>query len=299
MKNLFIISESEKKRILGMHKHATQKQYLKEAVSAPEPILKSSSETSAIFYQAELPKGKSGPLDKTKKEDFLTKAANILRYSQAAIAKFYNDPTYKLPKFIKIKVGTDALGSESQNVVVQDERMKAARQLVLDAFKKSGLGYNATQIESWIATSYNYDPTKLDRNLHDEDQVGDRPEERFIKVSISSVVTMGHDESGIDEIEDIIRIARGWNINPDEEGIAEGICKLETYSDITDLDNELRNVGGLEYFINSSITNGLTTWGSDSKERREIKACLNKASNNSGKGDIADIVGDKLSIIGM
>jgi len=32
MKNLFIISESEKQRILGMHKKATQKHYLSEAI---------------------------------------------------------------------------------------------------------------------------------------------------------------------------------------------------------------------------------------------------------------------------
>ena len=71
---------------------------------------------------------------------------------------------------------------------------------------------------------------------------------------------------------------------------------METYSDITDLNNELRNEGGLQRFINSSITSGFTTFGSDFKERREIEACLNRASKNSGKGKVAKIEGDMISI---
>ncbi len=73
----------------------------------------------------------------------------------------------------------------------------------------------------------------------------------------------------------------------------------ETYSDIEDLDTELQKLGGLQHVINKAITDGLTAMGSDTKERIKIADCLNKASKKSGKGNVADIAGDKLTITGI
>ena len=121
-------------------------------------------------------------------------------------------------------------------------------------------------------------------------------EERFGYIALLPLISAGNTPKGIDIIGDMLRIAKGYNINPDEEGIAYAICKLQTFSDITDLNNELRNEGGLQNFINSSITNGWTSYGSDTEERKRIVDCLNKASENSQRGHVAKIVGDKISL---
>lgn len=294
----FIISESDRNQILNMHKDATRKQYLSEDVSAPEPILKASTENSAIFLQSGLPIGSSKITDQTKKEEFLTKAANVIKDSKATIAKFHNDKTFKLPQFIKIRVGTDALGSEAANTTVARDRLNAARQLVFDAFKKSGLGYKDTEIEKWITTSYNYVPSQLDQNLYDKNKVGDRPNERFIRVSISPVVTKGLSTQDITSIEKRSDDAYVdlFNLNIDEDEIANQICRLETFSDITDLDARFKedaDYGSLQGFLNRKMYDNILSNGI---QRRRIKRCINQASQRSQKGDVAQIIGDKFTI---
>ncbi len=294
----FLISEEERSRILGMHKSATKKNYLTEDVSAPEPILKASTETSAIFYQDKLPVGGSEITDQTKKEEFLTKASKILKDNKATIAKFYNDKTYKLPQFIKIRVGTDALGSEAANTTVARDRMNSARQLVFDAFKRSGLGYNDTEIEKWVAKSYNYQPSQLDQNLQDKNKVGNRPNERFIRVSISPVITKGLSVQQITSIEKNADDAYVdfTRLNIDEDEIANQICKLETFSDITDLNARFEediDYGSLQGFLNSKMYDNIL---SNESQRKKIQRCLNRASQRSQKGDVAQIVMDKFTI---
>lgn len=297
MKN-FLITESEKKRILEMHINATRSQYIKEAVSAPEPILKASSETSAVFLQTNLPVGSSKITDQEKKDEFLSKAAQIIKDSKDTIAQFYNDKTYKLPQFIKIRVGTDALGSESANTTVARDRLDAARQLVYEAFRKSGLGYNDTEIEKWITTSYNYTPSQLDQNLKDKNKVGNRPNERYIRVSISPVITKGLSTQEITSVEKNADDAYVdfTRFNIDEDEIANQICKLETFSDITDLDDRFQediDYGSLQGFLNKKMYDNIL---SNESQRKKIQRCLNRASQRSQKGDVAQIVSDMFTI---
>jgi len=294
----FLISEEERSRILGMHKTATKKNYLTEEISAPEPILKASKETSAVFYQDKLPIGKTGPLDETKKEDFLCKAANVLKTSKSTIEKFYNDKTYKMPKFIKIKVGTDATGSEAGNTKVGQDRLDEAKKLVYDAFKRSGLGYNDSQILEWVSTSYNYNRTNLDANLYDPKKVGDRPFERYIRVSISPVITKGLSTQQITSVEKNADVAYVdfTRLNIDEDEIANQICKLETFSDITDLNARFEediDYGSLEGFLNKKMYDNIL---SNESQRKKIQRCLNRASQRSQKGDVAQLVADYFTI---
>lgn len=294
----FLISESERNQILEMHKTATRKQYLSEDLSAPEPILKASTENSAIFLQSKLPVGGSEITDETKKEEFLTKAAKVIKDSKDTIAKFYNDKTFKLPQFIKIKVGTDALGSERANTTVARDRMNEARQLVYDAFKRSGLGYNDTEIEKWIVKSYNYQPSQLDQNLYDKNKVGDRPNERYIRVSISPLITKGLTTQQITSVEKNADDAYVdfTRLNIDEDEIANQICKLQTFSDITDLDARFQediDYGSLQGFLNSKMYDNIL---SNQSQRDKIQRCLNRASQRSQKGDVAQLIGDKMTI---
>ena len=294
----FIITESERNNILQMYKSSNIKEYIREDVSAPEPILKASTENSAIFLQTNLPVGSSKITDQTKKEEFLNKAAKVIKDSKATIAKFYNDKTFKLPQFIKIRVGTDALGSEAANTTVARDRINAARQLVFDAFTRSGLGYGDTEIEKWITTSYNYTPSQLDQNLYDKNKVGDRPNERFIRVSISPVITKGLSVQQITSIEKNADDAYVdfTRLNIDEDEIANQICKLQTFSDITDLDARFQediDYGSLEGFLNSKMYDNIL---SNQTQRNRIQKCLNRASQRSQKGDVAQLVVDKITI---
>lgn len=284
----FIISEQEKRKILDMHRSATKRNYLFEDTKAPEPLL---TFKSATFLQY-LKIGSSGPLDETKKQNFLNASSTILKNSDATIRKFYNNTEYKIPKFIKIIVGTDATGSEKDNTTVAQKRLAAAKKLVKEAFTNAGLGYNDTKIESWITSSQNYNPSSLDKNLYDPNKKGDRPGERYIKIIITQLTTEGLTTDQITDVEHASENAYSdfFNINIDEPEIATQMCKLKTFSDITDLNGRFN----LQSFLNSKLYDSFPY--TYEKERNKIKACLNKASQASGKGDVAQLVGDKFTI---
>ena len=298
MKNLFVISESEKERILGMHRTAIKKQYLGEALTDVEPV-----STGGIGFKVYFDEGKSS-LPEDAKTLIVNQIKQNLKSSMKTIEKFYDSEKFDIPKFIEVGSATSSTGSRERNASLAQKRIDTMVDCIYDAFdelgEETGNVVGADYIKKFLTTNTDstYEPTGL-KKLYDANKSAPKASERFAYVLISPLQTKGHTASGINKIEDLLRIARGWNVNPDEEGIAKAICKLETYSDIEDIDTELRDKGGLEYFINTSITNGLTSMGSDTKERRTIKACLNKASNASDKGDIADIAGDKLTIIGM
>ncbi len=298
MKNLFIISESEKQRILGMHKKATQKHYLSEAITAQEPIATSGSGFKVFFGEGKF------ILPEEATVIVVTRLKQLLKSSMPTIEKFYNNSEFSIPKFIEIGASTSSTGSRETNAMIANKRIVAMEKLIQRAFmelgKETGNVVGADYVKSFMTTNTDstYSPTGL-ISLYDANKSAPKPEERFAYVIIKPLKTMGKNESQLDVIEDMLIIARGLNINPDEDGIANAICKLQTYSDITDLNDELRGYGGLETFINTTITDGLTSLGSDTEEREKIKGCLNTAAKNSGKDDIADTAGGVLTITGI
>jgi hypothetical protein len=293
--NQYIISESEKQRILNMHKSSSSRHYLSEATTAPEPIIDTKRNPSK-FEQYSLPSGKAGPLDPQRVQRFLDSAALTIQASDTTLSKFNQDG--KVPKnFIKISVGTDSQGPDRKNVNVGRDRAEEAVKLVYKAFKQSGLKWNESQIEKWISVSGEYVPSS--RNTYNKEETG-TPSERFIKITINPLTTVGLGEDLITDIFDNIDAARdtsgGMGLSTNEKTIVKQICRLQTYSDIQDLDKRFKKKGGLQFIINKSITDGFTAKGSDTNARRSIEACLNKASNRSGKGDCAKIAGDKITI---
>jgi len=288
--NKFIISESEKQRILNMHKSSSSRNYLNEDLMAPEPVINSQRAVSN-FAQYSLPVGKAGPLDPQRVQRFLDSAALTIQDSHKTLLKFNQEGT--LPKnFIKITVGTDSQGNSDENVDVARDRAEVAIRMVYDAFKKTGLGWKETQIEKMITIGgAEYVPSKRDMNNLDET---DTPLERFIKITITPLTTAGLEGDLITDIFNKIVPAMdttgGLNLNTDEGKIVKEICRLQTYSDIQDLSKRFER--GLEFAINKSIQDGVTMPGSDTAERKKIAACLNKASNRSGKGDCAKISGE-------
>ena len=299
--NKFIISESEKQRILNMHKSSSSRHYLSEATMAPEPVF----DSEPIVFSVLFDEGGS-TLPKSGKDEVVNYLKNRLKSSLPTIIKFIDSGT--LPKFITISVGTSSTGSSKRNREVAQERIEAGINMIELAFtqlgRETGQVVSQEYIQKFLTTNanYSYEPTKLAK-IFDKSLSKSDPSERFLVFKINPIKTMGKEWkqiSGIaDEIENAISMIGGVYVDVREEGVANAICKLEVYTDITDLDIELQNKGGLQSVINKAITDGFTAMGSDTKERIKIAGCLNKASNKSNKGDVADIAGDKLTIRGI
>jgi len=281
---------------LNMHKSSSSRNYLNEDLMAPEPVINTQRAVSN-FAQYSLPVGKAGPLDPQRVQRFLDSAALTIQASDKTLDKFNQEGT--VPKnFIKITVGTDSQGSEEGNVNVGRKRADEAIAMVYKAFAQSGLGWNESQIEKWISIGgAEYVPSS--RNTYNKEKT-DTPLERFIKITINPLTTAGLETDYITDIFDNISAAMdtsgGLGLSTDEEGIRKQICRLQTYSDIQDLDKRFKSTGGLQFAINKSITDKFGKLGSDTAERRLITSCLNRASKRSGKDDCAKIAGDKITI---
>ena len=224
------------------------------------------------------------------------------------IEEFYDNEEFPIPKFIKIGAATSSTGSRQYNANKGQERIDTMVDCIYDAFdelgKETGNVVGSEYIKKFLTTNTDttYEPTKL-KKLYDADKSAPKAKERYAYVEISPLITQGREWKEISGMADKIQAAVdsvfGRYMNVDEDGVADAICMCETYSDIEDLNVELQSFGGLQYVINRAITDGLTSMGSDTKERIRIKDCLNAAAKSSGKGEIADISGGRLTIIGM
>ena len=292
--NKFIISESEKQRILNMHKSSSSRHYLREETMAPEPVI-TDSRTAKIYF------GEEGQydldtIDITFIENWLRP---LVKNSLPTIQKFYKDTTYPLPKFITIGAGTTSKGSYSANQRVAQRRISEVTGVVTGLLEEMGINDEIIQKIITTNSDYTYNPTNLDANFYDRTKAKSQDKERFAYITVKQMTTKGLSsdqitgvEHGLEDAIDANGNPLFVNFDPDETEIVKQICKLKTYSDITDLN---KRVGNLQKWVNDSITDeGL--WN-DRIERRKIMGCLNTAAKNSGKGKIVTIVGDKLVII--
>ena len=292
--NKFIISESEKQRILNMHKSSSSRHYLREATMAPEPVI-TNSMTVKIYF------AKDGDYDLNTTD--ITAIENWLRplvkNSLPTIQKFYKDTTYPLPKFITIGAGTTSKGSYNANQRVAQRRISEVTGIVTGLLEEMEINDEIIQKIITTNSNYTYNPTNLDANFYDRTKAESQDRERFAYITVKQMTTKGLSsdqitgvEHGLEDAIDANGNPLFVNFDPDEKEIVKQICKLKTYSDITDLN---KRVGNLQKWVNDSITDeGL--WN-DRIERRKIMGCLNTAAKNSGKGKIVTIVGDKLVII--
>jgi len=285
--NKFIISESEKQRILNMHKSSSSRHYLREATMAPEPVITNST-TVKIFFA----KDGDSNIDETDVTTFENWLRPLVKNSLPTIQKFYKDTTYPLPKFITIGAGTTSKGSYNANQRVAQRRISEVTGIVTGLLEEMGINDEIIQKIITTNSDYTYNPTDLDANFYDRTKAKSQDTERFAYITVKQMTTKGLSTDQITGVEHELEYARGSNIDPDETSIAHQICKLKTYSDITDLNTR---VGNLQNWVNGSITDDW--YGSDYKERNKIVGCLNTAANNSSKGDIAAIAGDKITII--
>jgi len=217
-----------------------------------------------------------------------------LRDSLPTIFKFVDrEFEDQLEGIIKLSSQTSSSGGDSANANVGEERLEYVEGLVFKALDQIGVKDTAIKKLLTSYTESDYDATKLPSYM-DNGKVDPEKMEQQATVEITPVTIKGLETDGITDIEHDIEAASGsWST--EEDDIVRAIERLETYSDIEDLNKRFN--GNLEGRINGQITDGVTQYGSDTKERKDIRDHLNKIAHRSGKTDIAKISGDKLVII--
>ena len=266
----------------------SNKRLLGEDKLGIEPVIDPNEGSAG--YQVFFEEGKDtiSDSDKTMAAEHLAKE---IITSLPTIERFMSQGN--IPKFITIGSGTSSTGSRDRNAELGRSRMEELKDIVFIAFDVvgdwSGNYVGKDVIEDLITTNSNssYKPSDLNP-IYDRNRSVPRDMDRYGFVEISPLTTMGLDKKSIGSVGDKMRSADGY-VYEDEEAIVKAIKELETYSDIVDLDYELRNNGGLEGFINKTIKDGFTDMGSDTEEREDIVNAINNAASNSGKGKVAKI----------
>ena len=266
----------------------SNKRVLGEDKLGIEPVINQSARP--VGYQMFFEEGEDtiSDSDKTMAAQHLSR--DIMN-SLSTIEKFMSQGN--IPKFITIGSGTSSTGSRDRNAELGRARMEEMKDIIFTAFDivgdTTGNYVGKDVIEDLITTKTNssYKPSDLNP-IYDRNRSVPRDMERYGFVVVRPLTTMGLDKKSIGSVGDKMRGADGY-VYEDEEAIVKAIKELETYSDIVDLDYELRNNGGLEGFINKTIKDGFTSMGSDTEEREAIVNAINNAASNSGKGKVAKI----------
>ena len=266
----------------------TIKKYLKEAV-APEPVITGNGEhTSGYFTFAEgksIPSKVNGqPFDTTLRARIVNGLAKFLQTSVPTMQKFLNDPKFKLPKFIQINVGTSHTASPEANVGVAQKRGEYLRALITDALAQLKIRPDVVYQIVTTNTDAQFQPSKLDTSFYDARVLAPNADERFGEIRIKDLSTQGLDTKGIQNVQHGIAHATGdinnWVVDTvDEAVIVDNIKKLQTYSDVQDLNDAIiaqgHPYGDLEGFLNNQLFD-------DDVEMTQVAKHLNKCAMNSG-----------------
>jgi hypothetical protein len=210
-----------------------------------------------------------------------------LRSTIPTLEKF-NKSGQKVPPFIDLYVGTSSTGSAMTNRNVASDRMDYLRSICEKAMSKFGI--RADVSFKFITKNFeNYQPSNVDANFYDTTMLKPQQKDRNCFIVVKPLETKGLNTDQVGRLQgsliDASSIINSWLVdNVDEEAITAGIRKLQTYSDITDLDNALTNarMGSLESFINTQLFD-------DFMEKEKIVNYLNDAAKRSGKGRVAKL----------
>ena len=231
--------------------------------------------------------------------DFLSKETNTIK----TIEKFYDNPTIKIPKFIRVNVGTSHTGSGEKNAAVAQGRLDFLTGMVMKAFDR--LGLDASVAKSFIVTNTNaqYKPKKLN-TIYDPKKVKPGKFDRFGFISITPMNIQGNTTSGIQNVQRGLNNAKSIVNNilvdgVDEEEIVRNIKQLRTFSDIVDLDAAIQAQGldgrhyNLETFLNDQLFD-------DPIEMNAVyKHLIGCAIRSQKQPDTIRMVGGKISIGGL
>ena len=268
----------------------TIKRHLREV--AEEPVISGNGEhTSGYFTFAEgktVPTKVNGqPFDNALRSRIVNALAKFIQSSVPTMQKFLNDPKFKLPKFIQVNVGTSHTASPEANVAVATQRGEYLRKLISDALIQLKIRPDVVYQIVTTNTDAQYQPSKLDTSFYDARVLAPNDNERFGEIRIKDLSTQGLNTGGIQNVQhglnDASSIVNTILVdNVDEDAIVFNIKRLQTYSDIQDLDNAIKAQGheyaGLEDFINDQLFD-------DPIQIRQVAQHLNKCAMKSSLPD--------------
>jgi len=196
-----------------------------------------------------------------------------------------------LPPIIQFYVGTSSTGTQTVNSNLAQKRMDYLTGLYLEVMNSFGIRDDISR-KLMTQAPKDYQPAPVNNNFYDSTKLAPEAKDRLCQITINPITTMGNTPGQIGKIQgkliDASSIVNTWVGDlVDEKAIVRGILKLQTYSDITDLNAALINarMGTLEEFLNGQLANN------DQLEISQIVSYLNTAANRSGKGTIAKTVG--------
>ena len=191
----------------------------------------------------------------------------------------------QLKDIIQLSSQSSSSGGDAANANVGQQRLDYVEDLVFKALDKTGVKDTFAKKALTSYTDTTYDPSRLPPH-RDGKKVDPMMAEQMARIKIIPRIVKGLETNAITDIEHDIEAASGgfWS-GTEEADIVKAIERLETYSDIEDLNK--RFGGNLEGRINGQITDGVTKWGSDTKERKDIVNHLNHIAKRSGKSQVA------------
>jgi hypothetical protein len=258
---------------------------VKEAVPGVEPVYDRDVDqnVATIFFkegQTTLP-----PKDTN---DIINFISDGLRSTIPTLQKFYKSGQ-KIPPFIDLYVGTSSTGSAMTNRNVASGRMDYLRSICEKAMAKFNI--RADVAFKFITQNFeDYKPSNVDANFYDTTTLKPQQKDRNCFIVVKPLETKGLNPDQVGQLQGNLIDASSSIINSflvddvDEDTIVANMRKLQTYSDITDLNKALINArkGSLESFLNRELLD-------DVYEKSLIVNYLNGAAKRSNKGPIAKL----------
>ena len=201
----------------------------------------------------------------------------------------FNKSNQKIPPFIELHVGTSSTGTATTNKNVASGRMNYLRSICEQALEIFGIRPDVAF--KLITQSYTkYQPSRVDTSFYDTTKAEPINQERDCFIVIKPLETKGLTPGQVGELQGSLIDASSIvnNVFVDlvkEKNIVQGIQKLQTYSDITDLNKALLDArkGDLETFLNDQLFD-------DIKDKGKVVNSLNNCAKRSSKPPVAKIM---------
>jgi hypothetical protein len=259
----------------------------------PEPVPTDGGDTSVGMFLFGEGQYQFKPETSNKVKEFIKER---ITSSIPTIQKFHNSNKFDLPQLVTFYVGTSSTGDFGTNKRVAEKRMSYLTNLYLQVMSELGIRDDVAY-KLLVQSNKSYTPSKIDRDFYDPAKVKPDSEERICSIVIEPITTKGLNDVQIGNISgkliDASSIVNNWLVdNVDEQDILAGILKLQTYSDIKDLNRAMvdARMGSLQNFLNDQLFD-------DSAEKYKIVNHLNMIAKRSGKPTIVSTVGGNMTII--
>jgi hypothetical protein len=275
------------------------KKVIKESALSPEPMLTGADCVAAVHFsenEVTVSPSSKGEITEFIKTCLTTSLQTILRFQPDN--QRFTGSYFPIPTIIELYAGTSSTGSDEVNAKKGQGRLIALENIAKQALRDLKLSETTILRVLTTNTTKTYRPSEIDRHINRKTTRPD-PNERICYIKVNEVTTRGLSKQKVGTLAMLLD-TYGDQFDVPEDKIVNVIKILQSYSDIEELNEYLANTehGNLENFINNTIQDGLTPFGSDTKERIEIVNHLNTISNNFGMGNIANII-NKYGIISL